>query len=125
MWFPTVEQIVQMHDEIIERTGGEPGILHRGSIEAAIERARWGPFPTDGHLVERAALLMRGIVVDHPFVDGNKRTAFEVVETFCERNRHRLAVAQEEIVEISVEVARGSRSVQELAAWLQAREGND
>lgn len=121
MWFPTVEQVIRMHDDILAATGGEPGILDRGPIEAAIARARWGPFPGEGDLAERAALLMRGIVSDHPFVDGNKRTAFEVADTFCERNGKPLTVAQDAIVEFTVRIAQHQPSVASIAAWLRGR----
>lgn len=110
-----------MHDDILAATGGEPGILNRGPIESAIARARWGPFPGEGDLAERGALLMRGIVSDHPFVDGNKRTAFEVADTFCVRDGKPLTVAQDEIVEFTVQIAQHQPSVATIAAWLRGR----
>lgn len=118
MWFPTVEQVIQIHDEILERTGGETGRLHRGLIEAALSRAQWGPFTQEGALEERAALLMRGIAQDHPFVDGNKRTSVEVADTFLGRNGYDLTASEDDLVERTVLIARGQFSLQEIARWI-------
>lgn len=119
MWFPTADQVIQMHDEILERSGGEPGVLHRGPIEAALERARWGPFVGEGDLADRAALLIRGIAQEHPFVDGNKRTAFEVAETFLARNGIDLRASDEEIIALLLRVARGEASRDTIATWIR------
>lgn len=108
-----------MHDRIIERTGGETGVLNEGPIEAAIARARWGPFHGDGSLSKRAAFLLRGIAQDHPFVDGNKRTAFEAADLFLSRNSVILVADGDEIVGFMVRVARGTRSLREIVAWIE------
>lgn len=115
---PTPEHLIDMHDRIIERTGGEVGILNRGAIEAAVARARWGPFRHGGGLAERAALLIRGIAQDHPFVDGNKRTAFEAAELCMRRNGFALESETEETVGFMVEVARGRHGLEEIYGWI-------
>lgn len=114
-----------MHDDILAATGGEPGILNRGPIEAAIARARWGPFAGEGDLAERAALLMRGIVSDHPFVDGNKRTAFEVADTFLERNGRPLEIGTDEGLALVVGLARGQVGITDLAERIEDHLTND
>lgn len=119
MWFPTAGQVIQMHDEILERSGGEPGILYRGPVEAALERARWGPFVGEGDLADRAALLIRGIAREHPFVDGNKRTAFEVADTFLDRNGYYIGATEDEVTTFMVDMARGERSVRAAARWIR------
>lgn len=121
VWFPTAGEIIDMHDTLIERTGGELGILHRGPIEAAIARARWGPFRHGGGLAERAALLLRGIAQDHPFVDGNKRAAFESAALFLDHNGVYIDAAPGEIPTFMVRVARSTLTVRDITRWLQDR----
>lgn len=73
-----------------------------------------GPF-------ERAALLMRAIGLDHPFADGNKRTAFEAADTFLERNGIRIEAELEELIRFMLGVAQGEFNVSGIAAWLRKR----
>lgn len=119
LWFPSYRDVVEIHDLILEDSGGEPGILSPGTIRSAVERTRWGPFPGAGDLWERAAFLVRGIAQDHPFVDGNKRTAIQAADLFLSRNGWRLAVEEETLVGVAVSVAKGARDVQAIAAWLR------
>lgn len=123
MWFPTVGDVIDLHRRILDRGGGHPGVLNPGAIESALHRARWGPFARDG-LPERAAFLFRGIAQDHPFVDGNKRTAFELVYLFLYRNGYDLDVTDDAIVETTVHIARGELSIPEIAAWLRGHMEN-
>lgn len=115
---PTAEEVLELHDAILATSGGEPGILVRGAVVSAVERATWGPFPGDD-LAGRAALLLRGIAVDHPFADGNKRTAFETADAFLRLNGAFLAASQEAIVAFMLEVAQGEHDVEGIATWIR------
>lgn len=106
VWFPTADEIVDIHERLLA-WGGEPGVRHPGAIQAAIERTRWGPFEHEGDIFERAALLMRGIAQDHPFVDGNKRTAFMAVYAFLEANGWVLEVDASDATEFLIRLAQG------------------
>lgn len=108
-----------MHDRIIEWTGGERGLLTASPLDAAVERARWGPF-VRGDLAERAAFLLRGIALDHPFADGNKRTAFELADVFLRRNGAVLDAPEDEVVQFMLSAAQGGQTLADLAAWLRA-----
>jgi death-on-curing protein len=119
MWFPSNEEVIELHELILARTGGEPGILMRGSIDSAIERAKWGPFETDGGIPDRAALLLRGIAQDHPFADGNKRTALEASDLFLRRNGFSISASQAEIVRFMLEVAQGHVAIRDIAGWIR------
>lgn len=107
MWLPSAGFVEEVHDAILDRGGGETGMLNRGYLEAAVDRARWGPFAT-GDLAERAAMLLRGIIRDHPFVDGNKRTAYEIADIFLRFNGYELEADRDEVVEMTVEIAKGN-----------------
>lgn len=118
--FLTVEEVLDMHDETILRFGGERGLRHRGGVEAALERARHGPFST-GDIAERAAFILRGIVQDHPFVDGNKRAGFQAAETFLRWNGSRIEAPRADVVSFMLGVARGTLDLDDISGWLRAR----
>jgi death-on-curing protein len=118
--FPTAEAILDLHTRILQRTGGEPGVLHATTIQSAIERARWGPFPSPPDLFDRAALLLRGLCQDHPFADGNKRTAFEATELFLQANGWGVQAGAEEVQLVMLDVAQGWHDPGSIASWLRA-----
>lgn len=120
MEFPTAKEVVAAHAGILSRFGGEPGVLTLGPVHAALARCRHGPFLA-GDLAERAAFLVRGIGQDHPFADGNKRTAYAVTDVFLRRNGHALAASPEEGFAFMLAVARGDLDLEGMADWLRFR----
>lgn len=90
-WYPSVEDILATHDEIVsEYADTSSGIQNRGDIEFAlnyIEEGTFGECPETIH--EKAFHLLRLLVANHPFVDGNKRTALNTVTVFYFLNGHR------------------------------------
>lgn len=121
MKFPTPDDVVTVHEQVIEEGGGSHGVLHLGSAHAAIERCRWGPFPGEGDLAMRAALLLRGIAQDHPFADGNKRTAFLAADLFARKNGSSIEAGPEDLITFMLDVAQGRLGPEEIAGWLRPR----
>lgn len=120
MWLPSERAVLEVHARVVEHHDDAlAGVLRPGAIEAAVERARHGPFPTEGDVPDRAGLLVRGIVNGHPFVDGNKRTAFQVLRTTLERNGFRFAASREDTLEMLLSLARGERSLDDLLRWIR------
>lgn len=72
-----------MHDDQILQFGGEPGLRDAGALDSAIMRPQIGYY--DG-IIEEAAALLESLAMNHPFVDGNKRTAFAATEVFLRMN---------------------------------------
>jgi death-on-curing protein len=118
--FPTAGALLDLHARILAKTGGEPGVLNATTIASAIERARWGPFLAPPDLFDRAALLLRGLCEDHPFADGNKRTAFEATDLFLLANGSGVGATADEVHTFMLEVAQGQHDVPSIAAWLRA-----
>ena len=83
--FPTIQEILDIHEDQIERFGGSHGLRDRGALESALFRPQMGYY--DG-LIEEAAALMESLAMNHPFIDGNKRVAFAVTEVFLGLNGH-------------------------------------
>ncbi len=118
VWLPSAQDIIDVHAEVLQKGRGHRGVLQRGPIEAAVERARWGPFHAE-RLSERAAFLMRGIAADHPFVDGNKRTAYKVADLFLRQNGYEIDAEKEEIVGTMVDLAKGDLFFLDIQAWIE------
>lgn len=86
IWYPTKEDILDIHDEVIE-TGGEPGIRDPDQLDFVIDQIRGGPAGYGPQtLPEKSFALMRYLAANHYFVDGNKRTALATTEVFLNFN---------------------------------------
>ena len=81
--FPTVEEAVAIHDDLLAKFGGSTGLLDMRALESALLRPQMGYY--DG-LIQEAAALMESLAGNHPFVDGNKRVAFFVTDAFLRLN---------------------------------------
>lgn len=115
-----VETALAIHEEQIAEHGGGEGVRDRGLLESALARPRnaWGYGVTD--ICTLAATLGHGIARNHPFVDGNKRTAFVVVETFLILNGAELGASDAESVVAMLDLAAGEMTEDEFADWLRA-----
>jgi death-on-curing protein len=115
-----VETALAIHEEQIAEHGGGEGVRDRGLLESALARPRnaWGSGVTD--LCALAAALGHGIARNHPFVDGNKRTAFVVVETFLILTGAELGASDAESVVAMLDLAAGEMTEDEFADWLRA-----
>ena len=81
----TVADILGMHAILVERYGGMPGVRDMGGLESAVYRPQSGYY-TDA--VEEACALLESLLINHPFIDGNKRTAFAACSVFLQINGH-------------------------------------
>ena len=81
--FPTIEEVVALLDSLIREFGGSMGLRDMGALESAILRPQMGYYDS---LIEEAAALLESLAMNHPFVDGNKRTAFAATEIFLRLN---------------------------------------
>jgi len=81
--FPSLEEIIAIHDLLIEEIGGAHGLRDEGSLASAILRPQMGYY---NGLLEEAAALMESLSQNHPFVDGNKRVAFVGTDSFLRMN---------------------------------------
>ena len=108
-----------IHEEQIAEHGGGEGVRDAGLLESALARPRnaWGYGVTD--LCALAATLGHGIARNHPFVDGNKRTAFVAVETFLILNGVELTAGDADCVVAMLDLAAGEMTEAEFAAWLR------
>lgn len=81
--FPTLEEALDLHQKLIENFGGDSGVRDRGLLESALYRPQTGYYDD---LLHMAAALMESMLVNHAFVDGNKRMAFFLTDIFLRLN---------------------------------------
>ena len=113
----TLVEVLAIHADQIERYGGAQGVRDAGLLEAALYRPQTGHY---ADLVEEAAALWESLAQNHPFIDGNKRTAFAVTYTFLAINGAQLtAEAGEAYAFISRLYATGTFSFDKLESWLR------
>ncbi len=115
----TLDVAVAVHEEQVAEHGGGEGVRDLGLLDSALARPRnaWGYGVTD--LCALAAALGHGIARNHPFVDGNKRTAFVAVETFLLLNGIALLASDAESVVAMLDLAAGDLPEEGFAAWLR------
>src|SRR5215813_786568 len=89
----TVAEVLAMHADLIDRYGGSHGVRDPGLLEAALFRPQTGYY---AGLIEEAAALWESLDRNHPFVDGNKRTAFAATYTFLLINGARITADAQE-----------------------------
>ena len=91
--YVTIAEALAIHADQIERYGGSAGVRDPGLLEAALFRPQTGYYPS---LTEEAAALWESLSQNHPFVDGNKRTAFAITYTFLAINGARITASASE-----------------------------
>ena len=113
----TLVELLAIHADQIERYGGSPGIRDLGALEAALYRPQTGYY---ADLIEQAAALWESLAQSHPFIDGNKRTAFAATYTFLSINGAQLtASADKTFAFISSMHDSGTFTFNKLEPWLR------
>ncbi len=122
MQYLTIEHILQMYALVLLRDGGAEGVRDVGRLEAVVATQHQMVFGEELYQSahQKAAAIIRGIVGDHPFSDGNKRTAMLSGLTLLELNGYTFTAKQGELEDFAVDVAVKYYSVEEIAAWLEA-----
>ena len=105
------------HKQLIERYGGATGIRDGGALESALHRPQTGYY---GTIIHEAAALLESLVQNHPFIDGNKRVAFAVVDVFLRINRCRITADSTDIYNHMLNLFEThSFDMEHLVPWLQ------
>ena len=121
----TREQILTMHGELITEYGGSDGVRDEGLFESALA----APYQTFGGqallltVQQKAVRLGYGLIMNHPFIDGNKRIGTHVMITTLAMNGIELEYTQKELYEIILEVASDKVTFEELLEWVLDHEG--
>ncbi len=117
----TPEQILFLHSRLISETGGGHGVRDLGMLLSALGRPQVNFEEKDLYpdLFSKTTALMDSLVRNHPFVDGNKRTAITAAALFLRGNGYRLVVENEEMVQFTLACAQSQLSLDEITDWFK------
>lgn len=121
MRYLSLGEIVDLHQELLDQTGGATGIRDLGGLESALAQPRATFDGSDLHptVVHKAAALGFSLTLNHPFVDGNKRVAHAAIEVFLLLNGRELVGTVDEQERLMLDLADGQITREELTAWLE------
>ena len=111
--------ILQVHAEQLSEHGGKTGLRDEGLLESALARPEMKAHYGETDLAVLAAAYAFGLARNHPFLDGNKRTAFVDMEVFLAVNGFTLTATDEDAVVTFLDLAAGHLSEEDLADWIR------
>ena len=115
--FLSLDEVLAIHQRVIEAFGGAEGVRDLGLLESALYRPLSGYYED---LVSMAAALFESLIMNHPFVDGNKRVAFFATDVFFRLNGWRIDVNADEANALLNELFETGRcDLEHLSSWIQ------
>lgn len=119
----SLEGLVWIHTVAVEEFGGSTGIRDRGLLESALARpsASFGGKTLYDTPFKRAAALAESLVLNHGFVDGNKRTAMYAMAAWLEREGHVIEAERGALRDLALAIASHALGVEEISVWLEQR----
>ncbi len=116
----SIKEAEDIHTTLIEHFGGSHGIRDLNGLESALAR----PFQTFGSeelypsVIQKAAALLESILVNHPFIDGNKRTGYVLTRLFLISNGFDIEASQDEKYDFIINIASGKTDIDNVTKWL-------
>ncbi len=119
--FIPVELVLTIHADLLQRYGGQPGRRDRGLLESALAQPRMtaGGKETHKTIFDKAAAYGYHVCNNQPFIDGNKRVAFVLMDVFLQKNGREIVASDEEAYVMMMSLASGKLSKAQLATWLK------
>ena len=117
----TIKIILRLHDLSIINYGGSQGIRDQGLMESAIAR----PYQTFGGkdlyptVLEKAAALAESIIINHPFIDGNKRMGLLAMLLILEIGNFKITASNDDTYNFTIEISTGEIKFEEIVLWLK------
>ena len=120
--FLSLDEVLELHADQISSFGGTPGVRDEGLLESALAQpqATFGGQFLHPTISEQAAAYLYHIAMNHPFIDGNKRTAFAVTDTFLRLNGCALNLTDDRAYDLVMRVARGTMTKEELSTEFES-----
>jgi death on curing protein len=114
----TSEKILDIHEIIIRNFGGIDGVLCQGTIDYLTDRIN-----AESDLFRKAALALHIVANCHPFLDGNKRSAFQIAELILNSEGYAITAKEERIIQMLLRIASYQCQVDEVKIWLLKNTG--
>ena len=123
MRYLSLAEVLDLHRLVIAQAGGAEPVLDLRGIESAVAQPRATFEGRDLYpsLAEKAAALCHSLILNHPFLDGNKRVGHAAMETFLMLNGHEIRASVEESERLFLELASGHVTREQLAQWVAQR----
>ncbi|MEG4487239.1 type II toxin-antitoxin system death-on-curing family toxin [Microcoleus sp. D2_18a_B4] len=120
--FLSLDEVLELHDDQISSFGGTPGVRDEGLLESALAQpqATFGGQFLHPTISEQAAAYLYHLAMNHPFIDGNKRSAFAVTDTFLRLNGCALNLTDDGVYDLVMRVARGTMTKEELSTEFES-----
>ncbi len=112
----TVKRIIEIHDDILQEYGGTGGLLTQGILELLVYKVN-----REKDVFGQAALILHAIAAQHPFFDGNKRTAFATAENVLGEVGYYLDAGEDEIVNLMQKIAEYKCTIKTIEKWIREK----
>ncbi len=121
MRYLTIDEIFAIHDRAIREYGGAPELLNLGRLEATLAAPRQTMFGEELYpdVLSKATILFYLLIKNHPFLDGNKRTAFLALMRFLNINGYTLSATNDELYQFTIDVASSVSTKEEVEMWIR------
>jgi death-on-curing protein len=119
----TVSEVAELHEKIIAATGGLRGMRDEGLLESAVLNCyqSFGDEELYPAIIQKAARMAFAICKNHPFSDGNKRTAVAAMLVVLRLNNVELLYTQNELIALGLGIANSSVDYENIVEWIEAR----
>jgi len=116
-----IDEVIVIHSRMIELFGGREGIRDFTMLHSAIERCRatFGGRDLYPTIFNKASALIQSLILNHPFNDGNKRTAFTSCVLFLYYNQYKLEYLKSEAIQFTLDVDSHKLNFEQISLWLQ------
>lgn len=120
--YSEIDEIIAIHDSVIKQTGGKKGILSFSLLHSAIERPKvtFGGNDLYPTVYEKATALFHSLINNHPFKDGNKRTALLALVRFLHLNGYILKHPFKQTVDITLRIQKKKINFKEITEWIES-----
>jgi len=121
MKYPTLDEVVAVHFRVAQKTGGSSGVRDWDLLSSALARPQASFSGQDLYpdIFLKAAALIQSLILNHPFVDGNKRTALASMEYFLYLNGASIKNTQKEKVSFTIWVENKKPTIEQIADWIR------
>ena len=121
MNYPTLDDILAIHFRIVQETGGSTLVRDLNLLSSAIARPQSSFAGQDLYhdIFFKTAALVHSLLLNHPFVDGNKRTSIASMEYFLYLNKEKIKTSQKEKIEFALWIENKKPAIEEIAAWIE------
>jgi death on curing protein len=118
--YPSRDAVLRLHEAIVRQSGGEQGFVSLSNLAYVLETVKdiGEGMPDDKALVRKAGYLLFNLINLHPFLDGNKRTAYEITKGFLEQNGWHLEPAEQGAYATLVSISGGKLDAESTESWV-------